>query len=135
MIWAATPGPLRIAPREMTGFPSVNFDDQIQFHGSSDRALKSWPISFEVVDYWRSLKPPATDLRVFVEITNSEGQTVAEQEHWPQGGLFPTSKWTSGDIIRERYILVLPGSLAAGKYQIWVGRLYHAGFIVLFVYT
>jgi hypothetical protein len=118
---AAKPAALRIAPKEMTSFPTVNFDDQIQFHGGSVRALKSWPISFEVVDYWRCLKPPATDLRVFVEITNSAGQTVAEQEHWPQGGLFPTSKWALGDIIRERYILVLPGSLAAGRYQIRVG--------------
>ena len=34
------------------------------------------------------MRPPATDLRVFVDITNSEGQTVAKQEHWPEGELF-----------------------------------------------
>lgn len=58
---------------------------------------------------------------MFVQITNSAGRTIAQQDHWPQAGRFPTSKWTTGDIIRERYVLVLPGSLAAGKYQVRVG--------------
>jgi hypothetical protein len=118
---AAPPGALSIAPREMPGSRTVNFDDQIQFRGISIRSLLDWPTSFEVVYYWRCLKTPSADLRVFVHITNYAGRTVAQHDHWPQGGLFATSKWAVGDIIRERYVLVLPGSLAAGKYQIRVG--------------
>jgi hypothetical protein len=120
---AATPGALSVAPREMPGSRTVNFDDQIQFRGISIRSLQDWPPSFEAVYYWRCLKTPSADLRVFVQITDYAGRTVAQQDHWPQGGLFPTSKWAVGDIIRERYVLVLPGSLAAGKYQIRVGWL------------
>jgi hypothetical protein len=118
---ATAPGALSIAPSDLPGFRTVNFDDQIQFGGILIKTLQDWPPSFEAVYYWRCLKTPPADLRVFVQITDSAGRTVAQQDHWPQGGFFPASKWAAGDIIRERYVLVLPGSLAAGKYQIRVG--------------
>jgi len=118
---AATPGVLSIAPKEIPGTRTVNFDDQIQFRGIAIRLLQDWPPSFEVVNYWRCMKTPSTDLRVLVHITGDGGRIVAQQDHWPQGGLFPTSKWAEGDSMRERYVLTLPGTLAAGKYQIRVG--------------
>jgi hypothetical protein len=118
---SAAHGALTIAPRETPGARTVNFDGQIQFRGISIRPLQDWPPSFEVVNYWRCLKTPSLDLRIFMHITGHAGRTVAQQDHWPQGGLFPTSRWAAGDIIRERYVLILPGSLAAGKYQIRVG--------------
>jgi hypothetical protein len=118
---AAMPGALSIAPAELPGSRTVNFDDQIQFRGISTKSLQDWPPSFEVVYYWSCLKTPSADLRVFVQITDNAGRTVAQQDHWPQAGWFPTSKWAVGDFIRERYVLALPGSLAAGKYQIRVG--------------
>ncbi len=119
---AATPGPLRIAREDTAGVRTANFDDQIQFQESSIRPLKSWPNSFEVVNYWKCLKTLTSDLRISIDVTNAAGETVAEHDHSPQGGLFPTSKWSSGDIIRDRHILVLP-PLAAGKYQIRVSWL------------
>ncbi len=118
---APAPGALSIPLNEMPRSRTVDFDGQIQFRGISIRPLQDWPPSFEVVYHWRCLKTPSADLQVFVQITNSAGRTIAQQDHWPQAGRFPTSKWTAGDIIRERYVLVLPGSLAAGKYQVRVG--------------
>jgi hypothetical protein len=117
----APPGALSIAPRETPGARTVNFDDQIQFRGISIRSLQDWPPSFEVVNYWKCLKTPSAELRVFVHITNYSGRTVAQQDHWPEGGLFPTLIWAAGDIIRDRYVLTVPGTLAAGKYQVRVG--------------
>jgi len=58
-----------------------------------------------------------------VHTTSDGGRIVAQQDHWPQGGRFPTSIWAVGDILRERYVLTLPGALTAGKYQIRVGWL------------
>jgi hypothetical protein len=118
---AAEPGALRIAPREIPGTRTVNFGDQIQFSGISIRSLQDWPPSFEVVNYWRCLKALSADLRILVHITSQAGMTVAQQDHWPQAGLFRTSRWAVGDIIRDRYVLTLPGALEAGKYQIRVG--------------
>jgi len=112
---------------ELVGLPTddpsssqiVTFGEQIQFRGASLRPLIGWPSSFEVINYWRCMKPLTTDAQVSVHITDSAGQTLAQQEHRPQRG-FRASEWTAGDIVRDRYVLVLPGSLSGGKYQIWV---------------
>jgi hypothetical protein len=116
---SGTPGPFPTG--EIPSSQIVTLEKQMQFRGASMRPLTDWPGCFEVINYWRCLKPVATDLQVSVHITDSAGQIVAQQEHRPQGGWFPTSKWTADDIVRDRYVLVLPGSLQGGKYQIWVG--------------
>jgi Dolichyl-phosphate-mannose-protein mannosyltransferase len=119
---AAMPGPLRTLPADEIPIPrAANFADQIQFRGVSLRRLLEWPASFEVTYYWQCLKTPPADLRVFVHVTNLDGRIVYQQDHWPQAGRFPTSRWKPGDIVRERCVLALPGSLPAGKHQIWLG--------------
>jgi 4-amino-4-deoxy-L-arabinose transferase-like glycosyltransferase len=116
---AATPGPLPVRnDDDLPGPRTVNFGKQIQLHRVSLRPLIGWPRCFEVIYNWRCLKPVSGDLRVMVHITNDAGETVAQQEHWPQGGWFPTSKWKAGDLVRERYVLALPDSSPRGRYQI-----------------
>jgi hypothetical protein len=115
------PGPVRFPTDDTASSQIVTLAEQIQFRGATLRRLLGWPGSFEVINYWGRLKPIATDLQVTVHITDSAGQIVAQQEHRPQSGWFPTSKWAAGDIVPDRYVLVLPGSLPGGKYQIWVG--------------
>jgi hypothetical protein len=100
---------------------SVNFGNRIELIGTSVREVLSWPTSFEIKYYWRSLNALPLNLRVFVHFTDSNGVIVAQQDHWPLGGRLPTSAWTAGSIIRERYIVVLPGSVPVGKYKIQVG--------------
>jgi hypothetical protein len=116
-----TPGPVRFATDDTRSSQIMTLGEQIQFRGASLRPLIGWPGCFEVINYWQCLKPLATDLQVSVHITDSARQIVAQLEHRPQGRWFPTSKWTAGDLVRDRYVLVLPGSLPGGKYQIWVG--------------
>ena len=119
---AATAGPLGTLPAGEISIPrAVNFADHIQFRGVSLQQLLESPVSFEVTYYWQCLETPSSDLRVFVHVTDSAGQTVYQQDHWPQAGRFPTLRWKPGDIVRERYVLALPGSLAAGRYQIRLG--------------
>lgn len=118
---AATPGPLRMASGDIPGARTVTFGEQIQFRGASVRPLIGWPGSFEAIYYWQCLKTIAAELQVFVHITDAAGQTVAQQDHLPQGGRYRTPQWTAGDLVRERYVLVLPGSLPRGKYRIRAG--------------
>jgi hypothetical protein len=116
-----TPDPMRFPTGDIPSSKIATLAEQIQFRGASVRQLIGWPGCFEVINYWQCLKPLAADLQVTVRITDSAGRVMAQQEHPPQGGWFPTSKWTAGDIVRDRYVLVLPSSLPGGKYQIWVG--------------
>ncbi len=115
-------GPLRQVPQgEVPGAKPVNFGDRIELLAVRLREILDWPSSYEVTYYWRCLDKMNVNLRVFVHITTPEGKTVYEQEHWPLAGHLPTSQWNIGDVVRERYVMVLPNSLAAGRYQIRVG--------------
>jgi hypothetical protein len=119
---APRPGLLHEVPTgEVQHLYWANFGDQIELSGISLRELLDRPTSVEVTYYWRCIKPIATDLRVFVHITNPAGKIVAQQDHWPLRGNLPTTAWREGDVIRERYVVVLPGSLPSGKYQIRIG--------------
>lgn len=101
-------------------FPA-NFADQIELLGVSVHPAIDWPASFEVVYYWQCLKKISTNLRIFVFVTAPSGEVAAQQDHWPQDGRAPTSSWEVGDVIRERYILVLPNALPGGTYRLRLG--------------
>jgi Dolichyl-phosphate-mannose-protein mannosyltransferase len=101
---------------------SIDFGDQIELGQFAVRRILDWPPAFEATSTWKCLKPVSANLRVFVHIANAAGETAAQWDHWPSGGgSRPTSGWNTGDIVRERYIAGLPGSLPAGKYQVWIG--------------
>jgi 4-amino-4-deoxy-L-arabinose transferase-like glycosyltransferase len=119
---AAAPGPLRALPAGEIQVPrAANFADRIQLRGVTLRPLLDWPPAFEAIYYWQCLETPPPDLRVLVYVSDAGGNIVARQDHWPQAGSLPASKWKPGDIVRERYVLTLPGSLPAGKYRVAVG--------------
>ncbi len=94
------PGPLSAFHSGEIQTPHVaDFGDQIRLLGVSLRPLLDWPACFEVIYYWQCLRTPAADLRVFVHVTDATGLTVAQQDHWPQAGRFPTSRWKPGDVV------------------------------------
>lgn len=99
----------------------VDFGDEIELLGVSMRNLLASPTSFEITYYWRCLKPIRENLAVFVHITNPSGETSYQQDHWPAAGHYPTAVWKKDEIIRERYVVIVPSSLPAGLYQIRVG--------------
>lgn len=74
----------------------------------------------ELAYYWQSLEPTAENLAIFVHFVR-DGQIRLQQDHEPLEGRHPTSRWTEGELIRERYRLVLPPSLPSGEYQVQIG--------------
>jgi hypothetical protein len=99
----------------------VNFGGQIEFHGIKLRTLLDWPPAFEVAYSWHCVQRPANNLRIFVHITDTAGRTVYQQDHWPQAGRSPTTRWSPGQDVAERYVVVLPAGLPPGKYQVQLG--------------
>jgi len=99
----------------------LNFGDRIALRAFSVRELLKWPPSFELNYEWQSLNHTAADLRVFVHFTNSGGQIAYQQDHWPLNGRVRTAEWAPGDIVRERYVVVLPASVPRGTYDILLG--------------
>ena len=67
---------------------------------------------------WQDIHPVDRDYTVFVHVLDSENKIVAQNDHQPQDGTYPTSIWDAGEQIQDIVNLQLP---LAGKYKIEVG--------------
>jgi len=70
---------------------------------------------------WLATEPLPVDYTVFTHLLNSSGELVAQTDSQPLSGTRPTSSWQPGEVITDRYALLLPFELEAGDYQIEVG--------------
>ncbi|MBE7549490.1 MAG: glycosyltransferase family 39 protein [Anaerolineales bacterium] len=76
--------------------------------------------SLHLALYWQALAIPATDYTVFAHLRNAAGETVAQKDGLPAGGVYPTGLWEAGEIIKDEVTIPLD-TLAPGSYQLAVG--------------
>lgn len=76
-------------------------------------------ISFD----WECLKQQENpvDYTVFIQVLDSRNKVVAQADAKPVNGLVPTSSWSQGMLIHDKYALTLPAQLEAGHYRIIAG--------------
>ncbi|MHB1318917.1 MAG: hypothetical protein ACYCYF_09900 [Anaerolineae bacterium] len=74
--------------------------------------------------FWRADRVPGRDYTVFRQVLDAAGQVVAQADSEPNRGLYPTSAWGPGELVRDAQELVLPDNLPEGEYSILVG-MYH----------
>ena len=72
------------------------------------------PETLQLVVYWEALSEPKRDYSVAVHIVSTvppEGPddilSQSDSQH-PVGGWYPTSRWASGEVIRDEYIINVP---------------------------
>jgi hypothetical protein len=70
---------------------------------------------------WRAEATPKTPMKVFVHLVDQAGELVAQVDMEPQAGFAPTTTWTPGARIVDRYGISLPSDLPAGVYTVLVG--------------
>jgi hypothetical protein len=76
-------------------------------------------ISLTVV--WQALEPPAASYTAFAHLVDSEGQGWAGDDHQPYDGAYPTTKWGTGEMVRDSFLLPLPEDAPPGLYDVEVG--------------
>ncbi|MBW7881258.1 MAG: hypothetical protein H3C34_01245 [Caldilineaceae bacterium] len=70
---------------------------------------------------WESIQPVEKNYQVFVHLLDNKGDKIAQRDGQPVQWLRPTSTWQPGEEIVDRYGILLPGTLARGRYTIAVG--------------
>ncbi len=70
---------------------------------------------------WRGLRPIDEDYTVFVHVVGPDGRLRGQVDSWPVQGSYPTSQWTPGREITDRYEVRLDGDAPAGEYRVEVG--------------
>ncbi len=72
--------------------------------------------------YWQPLAKMNQDYSVFVHLLDENELIVAQRDMYPGQGLYPTSLWSAGDAIANRYVLILPETaFAPNQAQLEVG--------------
>lgn len=74
---------------------------------------------------WTTTDSIDTDYKVFVHLVGPNGDIVAQDDNAPMAGFYPTSRWTSGDLIEDHHTVHVPEPLTAGTYTLRIG-LYRA---------
>jgi hypothetical protein len=78
--------------------------------------------SLEVTLYWQCLAKTNQDYSVFVHLLDENELIVAQRDMYPGQGLYPTSLWSVGEAIANRYVLLLPETaFAPNQAQLEVG--------------
>ncbi len=70
---------------------------------------------------WRALQKPPTRYTAFVHLEDANGGVIAQDDHEPQQGAYPTTRWAQDEITREIFRLKIPPNLPAGEYVLRAG--------------
>lgn len=117
-IKVAPPGSRTFVPSHLQ---TAQFDDGIALLGHDLQADDNAPHSYHLVLYWKALSPVTRDYTVFVHILDARGNIIAQADHQPQYGNYPTSIWDENEQVRDETELALPDAAPPGTYQIKVG--------------
>jgi 4-amino-4-deoxy-L-arabinose transferase-like glycosyltransferase len=75
---------------------------------------------------WEALDWVAVDYTGFVHLVDLAGNEIAQADHPPLDGRYPTHLWSPGTVVWDPYRLELPEDLAEGSYEL-LGGLYYPG--------
>jgi hypothetical protein len=99
----------------------VTLDNRVrlQSYELSGQARPGKPLSITLD--WQAVKSMKQDYVIFIHLLGADGRLVAQHDGAPLGGLYPTSKWTPGDVFTYPAALEIPNDAPAGKYDLLVG--------------
>lgn len=102
--------------------PGATFGDELEIVGWSlepGELHSGEPLTLTIV--WRALKPPLTRYTAFAHLQDASGGNLAQDDHEPDQGKYPTTRWAAGEMVRETYALRVPSTLQPGDYFLRVG--------------
>ena len=101
----------------------AEFGDQLALVGWSvhtpSELAPGETISLTVV--WQTQQALEKDYTAFAHLVDEAGQGWAGDDHAPHGGLYPTSAWGAGEMVRDTFSLTLPADSPPGLYHIQAG--------------
>jgi hypothetical protein len=70
---------------------------------------------------WSAARPITESYTIFVQLLGPKDLIIAQADHRPEEGFYPTSGWHVGEAIEDVVQLQLPATLSAGDYRLIVG--------------
>ncbi len=109
------------APAPLAHLQRADFGDALALVGWSAQpeTLNAETLNLTIV--WQAKRALPRRYTAFVHLTKSTGDKVTQDDREPLGGIYPTTRWASGEMVRDVYALSVPRDLAPGKYFVRVG--------------
>ena len=113
-------------PSDITKKALANFDSKILLEKTRTKPTVVRPgQALYVTLYWRALQPLDECYTIFVHVIDSSNRIWGQKDFTPLGGSYPTflwiPKWLEGQLIDDRYTVVLDPQTPPGEYWIEVG--------------
>jgi hypothetical protein len=70
---------------------------------------------------WQALQKPPTRYTNFAHLEDANGGVMAQDDHEPKDGTYPTTHWAQDEMVRDTFRLRLPSNLKAGEYLLRAG--------------
>jgi hypothetical protein len=120
----------------------INFDDRLIFLGYNVEEVvqkkrePSWlekylnahaellqhRATFHITYFWQCLEEMEEDYTLVTQFEGYHGKTYRmDQSHQGVNGVYPTSMWRKGEVIREEYQVEVPADYPSIRYALWVG--------------
>jgi hypothetical protein len=73
--------------------------------------------------YWQATDDMNVDYTAFVHLVDEvePGHIVTQHDAMPEGGFYPTSAWSRGEIVIDEHRLDIPAGLPPGNYRLVTG--------------
>jgi len=119
---AKAPVPPSLDELSIPRLRQANFDGKLELLGCDlgPQAVEHGE-TVNIVLYWRALVQPERDYVASILITDESGEVLDEIFHEPLDGLYPTSLWSEGQIVRDRFDITLDQALPEGRHRLSVG--------------
>ncbi|MGQ9502457.1 MAG: ArnT family glycosyltransferase [Anaerolineae bacterium] len=99
----------------------ANFGNQLELLGYDLNLPDSQRTSPEVVLYWRAISLMELSYTTFVHVLDHEGRVLAQVDHLPGDGAFPTTGWLIGEVITDRFVISVPLDQLTSAHHIEIG--------------
>jgi hypothetical protein len=77
--------------------------------------------SLSLALHWEAAAAPRGDYTVFTQLIGPDGLVWGQQDNQPQQGRYPTTAWSVGDRVVDRYIIPVRQDAPPGVYRLVVG--------------
>lgn len=124
MIAPAYSFPARLGAEEVKAIPhrvDITYEDKIRLLGIDISPISTAPGgAIQLVLYWQSLAPMDRDYSIGIHVLDRDQQVVGSRDSYPGHGMYPTTLWRVGEIIRDQYWVPIALGAPPGVAQVQV---------------
>ena len=77
--------------------------------------------AFNLTVVWQTQQALTTDYTAFAHLVDKSSRGWAGDDHPPYDGLYPTTAWGPGEMVRDTFALTVPADTPPGLYDVQVG--------------